>query len=467
MLFPTLTFGLFFLGVFTIVWTLGARDNEWRKILLLVASWVFYGAWDWRFVLLLIASAFINWGFARAITRHNRQPWLALGVIANLGILGFFKYFGFFLEQLTPILMKLGLGRDLPLLEVVLPVGISFFTFQGMSYLIDVSRGKTRPASLLDITLLMSFFPHLVAGPIVRASHLVPQFATIPKLTRGMAAAGLSLIIWGLFKKAVIASELCGQLRRSDLFRSRQPLGGSTCCSAPMAMPCRSIAIFRPIPTWQSGWRRCSAIASRAISTSRIAPISLAGFLAALAYQPVDLAARLSLHLARRQSRRAVDDLPQPAAHHGARRHLARRQMDLRHLGRAARAGAGGGTHLARRETGRLAGVAAPARHYPHLPHRHARLDLLPRAGFRTSRTYLGGITSLATGAEHRSRRCSALLIAGGMAIHFVPPGLLPRLAGRVARLPAPALGLAMGGLVLVIDAMRFQGVAAFIYYQF
>ena len=130
MLFPTLTFGLFFLVVFAAVWTLGARDNEWRKLLLLVASWVFYGAWDWRFVLLLIASAFINWGFARAITRHGRQPWLALGVIANLGILGFFKYFGFFLEELTPVLMKFGLGRDLPLIQVVLPVGISFFTFR-------------------------------------------------------------------------------------------------------------------------------------------------------------------------------------------------------------------------------------------------------------------------------------------------------------------------------------------------
>lgn len=177
MLFPTLDFGLFFLPVLLLVWTVGLASNEWRKIILLLASWVFYGFWDWRFVALLIASAAINWGCAQAIQRRlddgrSAQPWLGIGVAANLAILGFFKYFGFFLEQLAPILARAGWGRDLPVLEIILPVGISFFTFQGMSYLIDIARRQTAPASFLDITLLMSFFPHLVAGPIVRASHL-------------------------------------------------------------------------------------------------------------------------------------------------------------------------------------------------------------------------------------------------------------------------------------------------------
>lgn len=223
MLFPTLDFGLFFLPVLLLVWTVGLASNEWRKIILLLASWVFYGFWDWRFVALLIASAAINWGCAQAIQRRlddgrSAQPWLGIGVAANLAILGFFKYFGFFLEQLAPILARAGWGRDLPVLEIILPVGISFFTFQGMSYLIDIARRQTAPASFLDITLLVSFFPHLVAGPIVRASHLVPQFKAVPRLTRGMVATALILICWGLFKKTVVASELATGLVDKTFF---------------------------------------------------------------------------------------------------------------------------------------------------------------------------------------------------------------------------------------------------------
>src|SRR5690606_35731256 len=131
------------------------------------------------------------------------------GVAANLLILGFFKYYGFFVEQAGELLAQFGWERDLPLLQIVLPVGISFFTFQGISYVVDVHRGKTPPAkSLLDVMLLLSFFPHLVAGPIVRASDLLPQFERTPRLTRVMATHGLLLIVWGLFKKTVIASEL-------------------------------------------------------------------------------------------------------------------------------------------------------------------------------------------------------------------------------------------------------------------
>jgi D-alanyl-lipoteichoic acid acyltransferase DltB (MBOAT superfamily) len=218
MLFPTLTFHIFFVVTFALIWL--CRDNEWRKILLLVASWIFYGAWDWRFVALLIASGVLNWAVAELILAAKARArdgegrpgmaklWLVFGVIANLTILGFFKYYGFFLEQLIAMLHSAGWERDIPIMEVILPVGVSFFTFQGMSYQIDVYRDKTERASLLDITLLMSFFPHLVAGPIVRASHLVPQFRSIPKLTLSMAAAGVTLILWGLFKKTVIASEL-------------------------------------------------------------------------------------------------------------------------------------------------------------------------------------------------------------------------------------------------------------------
>ena len=216
MLFPTLAFGVFFLFVYFTAWSLD-RENGRRKLFLLLASWFFYAQWDWRFVALLIASAVLNWSVAALIARSDeagrRKLMVGLGVAANLLILGFFKYYGFFVEQAGELLARFGWERDLPLLEIVLPVGISFFTFQGISYVVDVHRGKTPPArSLLDVMLLMSFFPHLVAGPIVRASDLLPQFDRVPRLTRAMAAHGFLLIAWGLFKKTVIASELATRL---------------------------------------------------------------------------------------------------------------------------------------------------------------------------------------------------------------------------------------------------------------
>jgi D-alanyl-lipoteichoic acid acyltransferase DltB (MBOAT superfamily) len=128
MLFPTLTFGVFFLITFAVVWS--ARSNEWRKILLLVASWVFYGAWDWRFVPLLIASALMNWAVARGLASERfidrRKALLLCGVAINLVILGFFKYFDFFTEQVGATLAAIGFERDLPVLRVILPIGISF-----------------------------------------------------------------------------------------------------------------------------------------------------------------------------------------------------------------------------------------------------------------------------------------------------------------------------------------------------
>jgi len=221
MLFPTLAFGVFFLFVYFTAWSLD-RENGRRKLFLLLASWFFYGQWDWRFVVLLIGSAVLNWGIAALIARKpvdqdggriGAGRLVVLGVVANLLILGVFKYYGFFVEQALELLARFGWERDLPLLQIVLPVGISFFTFQGISYVVDVKRGRTPPArSLLDVMLLMSFFPHLVAGPIVRASDLLPQFDRTPRLTRAMAVHGLLLIVWGLFKKTVIASELSVRL---------------------------------------------------------------------------------------------------------------------------------------------------------------------------------------------------------------------------------------------------------------
>jgi D-alanyl-lipoteichoic acid acyltransferase DltB (MBOAT superfamily) len=215
MQFPTLSFGLFFLLVYAIAWALNG-SNEWRKIALLMASWFFYGAWDGRFVLLLFLSASGNWLIARAIAAASspgrERGLVALGVVLNLSVLATFKYAGFFLEQLDALLLALGFGRDVPLMQVFLPVGVSFFTFQAISYLVDVQKRRIAPAGWLDLALLMSFFPHLVAGPIVRGSDLLPQFRTAPRLERGAVAAALLLILWGMFKKVVVASELATAL---------------------------------------------------------------------------------------------------------------------------------------------------------------------------------------------------------------------------------------------------------------
>src|SRR5688572_25166056 len=153
MLFPTLTFGLFFLAVFAAVWSV--RSNEWRKLLLLVASWVFFGAWDWRFVPLLILSALMNWVIACLVARSasalTRRRLVIAGVALNLAILGFFKYFDFFADQALSLMALAGMRQDPGLLQVILPVGVSFFTFQGISYLVDVSKGRVPPASMLDV----------------------------------------------------------------------------------------------------------------------------------------------------------------------------------------------------------------------------------------------------------------------------------------------------------------------------
>jgi alginate O-acetyltransferase complex protein AlgI len=213
MLFPTLIFHVFFVVVFFANWAL-RRAGDWRLIMLLVASWIFYGWFDARFVVLLLASALLNWGAARLILA---QPWAArlwlwLGVGANLLILGFFKYYGFFVDGVNTALADLGWPETIRALDVILPVGVSFFTFQGISYVVDVSKGRSEPARLLELTFLMSFFPHLVAGPIVRPAHLLPQLREVPRLTRGAAATCAVLIGWGLIKKAVIANELAVHL---------------------------------------------------------------------------------------------------------------------------------------------------------------------------------------------------------------------------------------------------------------
>lgn len=471
MLFPTLTFGIFFLCIYTLVWGVG-RANEWRKILLLIGSWVFYGAWDWRFVALLILSAFLNWGTAALIARtdeeyypERRKALLIAGVAANLAILGFFKYYDFFLEQLGVLLGQFGFERDLPLLEIILPVGVSFFTFQGMSYLIDVSRKKVPPATLLDMTLLMSFFPHLVAGPIVRASDLIPQFRETPRLERGMVAMGLLLIVWGLFKKAVVASELSVGLvdpiffdpsahSSLDLVIAAYGYAVQIYCDfsaySDMAIGLAALLGYRfpynfnqpyRAKSLQDFWRRWH--------------ISLSSWLRDYLYISLG-GSRNGLAMA---CRNIMITMLLGGFWHGAKWTFL----------------IWGGLHGIVQVMETLWRRMRPA-HWPPLPTVLAviitfHIVTLGWIFFRAETfdlaiDFLGGIgrgdwgTTVAT-------PLAILLILFGMAIHFTPPGLAPNIALRLRAVPAPALGLIAGVVIMVIDAMRFEGVAPFIYYQF
>ncbi len=209
MLFPTFEFAVFFSLTFLGNWLLRPHPRSWRWFLL-GASYVFYAWWDPRFVVLLAGSTVVNQVSALAIHRSadpgRRRVLLVVAVAANLGVLGFFKYYGFFLTSVAGGFAKVGLHVNPPLLQIVLPVGISFFTFQAMSYVIDTYRRDTEPAPWLDFAVYLSFFPHLVAGPIVRARELLPQLKERGDPRHIDAALAFRLIFGGLFKKVVISS---------------------------------------------------------------------------------------------------------------------------------------------------------------------------------------------------------------------------------------------------------------------
>ncbi|OAI43543.1 hypothetical protein AYO38_10685 [bacterium SCGC AG-212-C10] len=220
MLFPTVNFAIFFAVVFGLSWLLRPKPLAWR-LFLIGASWFFYGYWDARFVLLLAASTAGNFAAGKLIGRAlgpggaktRASKWLVAGAVAfNLGTLGWFKYYGFFVTSLHNTLHDFGLDMPLPLLHVTLPIGISFFTFQAISYVVDIGRGDARPMRPLDFAVYLSFFPHLVAGPIVRATEFAPQLERPMPASAIPAGAAILLIVGGLFKKVVISSYLSSHI---------------------------------------------------------------------------------------------------------------------------------------------------------------------------------------------------------------------------------------------------------------
>ena len=466
MLFPTMIFGLFFLFVFVTAWSLD-RENGRRKAFLLLASWVFYGWWDWRFVALLIFSATFNWAVAewidRSSTQRRRKALVALAVVVDLGVLGVFKYYGFFIDQLGAALDMLGWKRDLPLLQIVLPVGISFFTFQAISYVVDVYKGTCEKArSLLDVMLLMSFFPHLVSGPIVRARDLLPQFAQVPKPSRAMLTEALLLIVWGLLKKTVIASELSTNLV-DPVFFDPSAYGGADLLAAAYGYAVQIYCDF-------------SAYSDIAIGVA-----ALLGYRFPRNFDQPYRASSLQefwrrWHISLSSWLRDYVYIPLGGGRGGALK-ACRNILITMLLG-----GLWHGASWTFVAWGALHGVVLSIERL----FKGARKSLFPsligvlvtfhvvclgwilfRAdSFQTALTYLQGLTDWSSPPMVATPFLVGM-IGFGLLMHFLPPRALERLGSLVKFAPSPALGVAVGLMMLVVEAIRPEGVAPFIYFQF
>ena len=231
MLFNSIEFAIFLPFVFLVYWFLLDNKIKMQNIFLLIASYVFYGWWDWRFLSLIIISSLIDFSVGKKLsqqtTKKKKRFWLGISLVSNLGLLGFFKYFNFFLANISTAFTLFGMPLELPSLRFILPVGISFYTFQTLSYSIDIYKGKIKPTN--DFTAFfafVSFFPQLVAGPIERARDLLPQFLQERTFDYNKAVDGCRQILWGLFKKIVIADQ-CG-IFVNDIYTNYEIYKGST-----------------------------------------------------------------------------------------------------------------------------------------------------------------------------------------------------------------------------------------------
>jgi D-alanyl-lipoteichoic acid acyltransferase DltB (MBOAT superfamily) len=210
MFFNSIEFALFLPVVFFLYWFVAGNNKKLQNYILLAASYYFYSCWDYRFLFLLIFSTFLDYftglKIFNAESKQGKKTWLFISIFINLGFLGFFKYYNFFVDSFTTLLQGVGFQVNPWTLSIVLPVGISFYTFHGMSYVIDIYYGRANPTTnFVDYSLFVSFFPLLVAGPIERATHLLPQVQNPRTFTNEKAVDGLRQILWGLFKKIVIA----------------------------------------------------------------------------------------------------------------------------------------------------------------------------------------------------------------------------------------------------------------------
>ena len=470
MLFPTLDFGVFFLIVFAVAWGLRHRLDA-RKVFLVAASYVFYGYWDWRFCFLLAASSLVNYAAGRIIDGSDdpraRKRVLVLAIIANLVALGFFKYYDFFIGSLNDLMWDVGLQRELPYLAVILPVGISFFTFQGISYVWDIYRGDVRASrSPLDVFLYISFFPQLVAGPVVRAQTLIPQIEAPPNPSRILATWGMLLVVLGLFKKMVVANYLATEMvdwafldplayGPADLTLAIWGYAIQIYCDfsaySDIAIGVAALLGYRFQKNFNQPYR-----AESIRELWRRWHISLSSWLRDYVYIPLGgnrggpWRARANLFLTM-----LLGGIWHGAAWHyvlwGAMHGAALVIETVLGLGRSA----------GRRPIWRRAVAVFLTFNFTCLAYIFFRAETLADA-----LTYLEGFGNWSAPVEFWTPFLMTLVFVG-FATHFLPEDALERVEARVRRVPLSLQGAAAGLAIVAIDAMGPEGVAPFIYFQF
>jgi alginate O-acetyltransferase complex protein AlgI len=231
MLFNSISFAIFLPVVFFLYWFAANKNIRAQNILLLVASYFFYASWDWRFLFLLVFSTLLDYGTAIKMAESQeirwKNFWLSLSITINIGLLGVFKYFNFFTESFVAATSHFGWKLDPWTIHVILPLGISFYTFHGLSYVLDNYKNRIKPErDLVNYSLFVNFFPLLIAGPIERATHLLPQIQQKRTFDYLKATEGLRQLLWGLFKKIVIADQCA--IYANMIFNNYSNYSGST-----------------------------------------------------------------------------------------------------------------------------------------------------------------------------------------------------------------------------------------------
>jgi D-alanyl-lipoteichoic acid acyltransferase DltB (MBOAT superfamily) len=473
LIFPTIQFAVFFVVVFTVSWLLMPKPGVWKPFIL-AASYVFYGYTDARFIALLFGSTVFNQVMAELLFRArgpgSRKVLTVVAVAGNLGALGWFKYYNFFLDSVTEVFGKVGLTPPLPLLQVALPVGISFFTFQALSYVLDVQRGAIEPAKPIDFAVYLAFFPHLVAGPIVRASEFIPQLKTPRDPRRIQATRAFFLIVGGLFKKAVIADFLAthlvdpvfdnpGQHSSWEVLAAVYGYAVQIFCDfsaySEMAIGIALLLGFRfpenfnspyAAVSLQDFWRRWHMSLSRWLRDYLYIPLGGNRGSRLFTYRNLMLTMLLGglWH-------GAAWNFVIWGGIHGTGLAVERLAADRRHaLGHATPRDT-----VLRRIGGRLLTF-----HVVCLAWVFFRAD-----GFGSAMEILGRLTAFAAGPAVALN--VLLLIAVGIAIQYLPKDATGRLQHAFSRLSLGAQGALLAASLVAVSTFGNQGVAAFIYFQF
>jgi alginate O-acetyltransferase complex protein AlgI len=469
-LFPTLDFLLFFLLVASMSWLL--RDRfEARKLCLVIASYFFYAQWNWRFCFLLAGSSVVSFVAGRLIAGNpNARPRRVILTVAiglHLGVLALFKYFDFFVGSINALAHILGLERELPFFEIILPVGISFFTFHGISYLVDVYRGDVAVCRrLTDMLLYISFFPQLVAGPIVRASYFLPQLAA-PAPNRLPIGPALMLILGGLFKKVVVANYLATDLVDPVFFAPTVQSGPDLLLAAygyavqiycdfsaysDMAIGIAALLGFRFPRNFNQPYR-----AQRLREFWLRWHISLSSWLRDYLYKPLGG----NRHGRWRTYRNLLVTMLLGGIWHGAAWKfvfwgalhgggLAVERALEPLIGRAPKT-----------VIGKVLSTVIVF-HIVCLGWIFFRAD-----SFATAWLYLGGLSTGWNDGFIQTAPFTLALVILGLAGQFTPDGIMERLGAAMANMPIWSQGVLAGLCMAVIDALGPDGVAPFIYFQF